>query len=226
MEYSKNIISRSTIMNYKLICLTLFLLSALAPHSLWSQGVNIPHNVVYGDNNTVYVFGSSAATDGTMKLVAYAIDDAGNRNVLVEYQGQASILPAGLVLDGDDIIVTGTESNSETESSILTLDWLYELVSVEALPGIADGFNLQQSYPNPVDATGEAIIRFSVPLKTDLRLSVTDIRGREVALLTEGSFEPGNYSTRFIPNTLPAGTYFYVLSSARNAVVKKLLVTR
>jgi hypothetical protein len=89
-------------------------------------------------------------------------------------------------------------------------------------------FALEQNYPNPFNPrTG---IRFQVPGVSDVRLSVYDLLGREVAVLVDERKEAGSFQVGFDGSGLPSGMYFYQLR-ARDGTkefteVKKLLLVK
>lgn len=88
------------------------------------------------------------------------------------------------------------------------------------------GFTLDEVYPNPVNLSAEAQIGFTIPSFAQVRLSIVDNQGRVVALLLDETLDGGTYSARFIPLSLPSGTYHTVLQSGTNLVTKKLLLIR
>jgi parallel beta helix pectate lyase-like protein len=90
---------------------------------------------------------------------------------------------------------------------------------------VADMHELE-SYPNPLKANEEALVRFTLAKRDNIRLTVNSIDGRIIAVLAEGLFNAGKTSVLFNAVRLPAGTYFYVLRSANYSSVKKLLVTK
>ena len=74
----------------------------------------------------------------------------------------------------------------------------------------AEGFGLSV-WPNP--SAGRATVAFSVEAATDVRLSVVDALGREVAVLREGSVEAGRHEAVLDAEALPAGTYLVRLAT-------------
>jgi flagellar hook assembly protein FlgD len=49
-----------------------------------------------------------------------------------------------------------------------------------------------RNYPNPFNATTE--IRFDVPMRAQVRLTVYDVLGRQVALLADRQFDAGSFA--------------------------------
>lgn len=84
-------------------------------------------------------------------------------------------------------------------------------------------FELFQNAPNPANAN--TVITFALPESTELEMSLYDIRGRKVAVLAEGYFEPG-YHEITVDVTVPEGIYLYAVSAGEFAAMKKMLVDR
>ena len=70
---------------------------------------------------------------------------------------------------------------------------------------------LEQNYPNPFNPSTE--IRFTMPEAADVRLTVYDALGREVARLANGPMGPGYQHVRFDASGLPSGVYLYRLEA-------------
>jgi hypothetical protein len=80
--------------------------------------------------------------------------------------------------------------------------------------------------PNPFE--GETIISFVLPEEMRIRLSLTDIYGREVALLKEGFAGAGKNEVRLNSSQygLSSGVYYYTLSANGVAATKKMVVVK
>jgi hypothetical protein len=71
-------------------------------------------------------------------------------------------------------------------------------------------FALDQNYPNPFNPT--TAIGYRLLAISDVKLSVFDLLGREVALLVQEQKEAGYYSVQWNASALPSGIYLYRLS--------------
>ena len=85
-------------------------------------------------------------------------------------------------------------------------------------------FSIEQNYPNPFNPTTK--ISFSIPQKSQIKLKVFDILGREVANLADGVYEVGKYEVTFDASRLPSGVYFYNLTTGSNSISKKMLLVK
>jgi hypothetical protein len=66
-----------------------------------------------------------------------------------------------------------------------------------------------QNYPNPFNPTTD--IDFQVAASGEVRLSVCDLAGREVAILVDERKGPGSYHVTFDASGLASGVYLYRL---------------
>jgi hypothetical protein len=89
-------------------------------------------------------------------------------------------------------------------------------------------FALSPVMPNP--SLGRVRVRFAVPRAAPVRLSVVDVQGREVAVLTEGLQPPGEHDATWNGRTprgdAPAGLYFVRYQTPEGILVRRLVLTR
>jgi hypothetical protein len=93
-----------------------------------------------------------------------------------------------------------------------------------AMRGTPAVFTLEQNFPNPFNPSTE--IRFSLAETTELRLTVLDHLGREVAVLAEGNVAAGNHMVTFQADNLPSGLYFYRLEAGGKALTKRMMLMK
>ncbi|MBK7256230.1 MAG: T9SS type A sorting domain-containing protein [Ignavibacteriae bacterium] len=91
-------------------------------------------------------------------------------------------------------------------------------------PESPSGFTLRQNYPNPFNPS--TTIRYGLPIRSHVSLTVYNTLGQGVATLMNGEQDPGYHEVRFDGSTLPSGVYFYRLQSRSYAETKKLLLIR
>lgn len=96
------------------------------------------------------------------------------------------------------------------------------------VPGIPilspEGFFLSQNYPNPFNPVTE--IRYGLNTGGNVTLRVFDLLGRAVATPVNGFREPGAYTLTFNGRDLPAGLYFYTLTSPEGTVSRKMMLLK
>ena len=74
---------------------------------------------------------------------------------------------------------------------------------------IPKAFALRQNYPNPFNPTTQ--ISYALPKPSNVRLTIYDILGREIAILINGKNEPGEHSITWNALNVPSGVYLYKL---------------
>ncbi len=72
-------------------------------------------------------------------------------------------------------------------------------------------------------ASNSYIIRFGIPEKEKIKLSIFDISGREVFIIKEGIMEKGFYKIHFSSDKIKKGTYFIYLETKKTKKKEKLL---
>jgi hypothetical protein len=90
---------------------------------------------------------------------------------------------------------------------------------------------LAQNYPNPFSGgngaafggPAQTTLEFTVFFSSHVLLRVFDVRGREVATLADGRFEPGTYRLPLRTDDLASGIYFYELSSPGVQLRRKMV---
>jgi hypothetical protein len=65
-----------------------------------------------------------------------------------------------------------------------------------------------------------------VPGASDVKLSVFDLLGREVAVLVNEKKAPGSYEVKFDASGLPSGVYLYRLTAGIFVQSRKMIVVK
>lgn len=85
-------------------------------------------------------------------------------------------------------------------------------------------FDLEQNYPNPFNPSTN--IKYSVPEAGNIRLSVYNLVGEEVAVLVNGFSQAGFFEVTFDASNLSTGVYLYKLQSANSVQTKKMMLLK
>ncbi|WP_412061977.1 M36 family metallopeptidase [Rubrivirga sp. IMCC45206] len=93
------------------------------------------------------------------------------------------------------------------------------LADAEAVREVA----LDAPAPNP--SAGGAVVRFTLPEAAATRLVVFDVRGREVAVLADGTLEAGRHEAA-LPAALAAGVYVVRLTAGEAVRTRRAAVVR
>ncbi len=194
-----------------------------------------PSGVMYeSDFNDVVFFdannGVIAANDGL---------------ILKTTDGGYSWVPSTIIVSGDDydyFSVAFADANNgisigRNGVEIYTTDGGTSWTESAPLPG--DAFlknegkrlltpNLRQNYPNPFNPS--TVISYEIPLDAKVSIRVSDMLGKEVALLVSTFQKAGSYTVNFNANGLSSGVYFYSLSAVSGdqnySSVMKMILTK
>lgn len=94
----------------------------------------------------------------------------------------------------------------------------------EDTEGIPSDYLLANNYPNPFNPS--TIITYSLPKESRVKLSIYDIMGREVAVLTDEIQRAGKYEKEFNGEGNSSGVYFYQLRAGEFQSVKKMILLK
>jgi FtsP/CotA-like multicopper oxidase with cupredoxin domain len=101
-------------------------------------------------------------------------------------------------------------------------------------PILADGiagvsFALGRVAPNP-STDGRITVSFGVANQTTVRMEVLDVQGRQVAVLADGTFRPGNYSLAWdgagAAGKVRSGVYFVRYAAAGHEFTRRVAITQ
>jgi hypothetical protein len=112
-------------------------------------------------------------------------------------------------------------------------DWINEsryLYGTAVPTNIADTphmpvrYELMQNYPNPFNP--ETTIRFSLPERGTVQLTVYNLLGQRMATLADGMYEAGEHNIVFNARGLSSGVYYYRLHTDGFTQTRKLMLLR
>jgi len=89
---------------------------------------------------------------------------------------------------------------------------------------IPKSFSLSQNFPNPFNPVTK--IKFDIPKKDNVKLSVFDINGRLVAQLLNGDMNAGSYTYEYNGTDMASGVYFYRLQTSSYNDTKKMMLVK
>lgn len=123
-------------------------------------------------------------------------------------------------------------SDQNLENSIYTyrlkqvdFDGTFEYSNeVEVDVNVPATFSLEQNYPNPFNPSTN--IKYSVPEAGNVKLSVYNLVGEEVAVLVNGYTDAGQFEVSFDASNLSSGVYLYKLQSANSVITKKMTLLK
>lgn len=91
---------------------------------------------------------------------------------------------------------------------------------------VAGGYMLLESIPNPVNSV--ATISYLMPVSANVKITLTDAQGREIALLANNYVSAGSHDIEININelNLSNGVYFYTMTTNGYSSTKKLVVAK
>lgn len=94
----------------------------------------------------------------------------------------------------------------------------------ESGSGLVNDFRLEQNFPNPFNPS--TTIRFTIPTSGNVKLSVTNILGQEVAVLSTGFKNAGSYDVNFDASQIASGLYIYKIEADGIIISKKMTLLK
>jgi photosystem II stability/assembly factor-like uncharacterized protein len=87
-----------------------------------------------------------------------------------------------------------------------------------------NSYLLEQNYPNPFNPT--TTIGFGIQNKSNVKITILNAIGEEVAVLLNEEREAGFYQVEFNASSLPSGVYFYQLRAGDFISTKKMMLLK
>ncbi len=109
---------------------------------------------------------------------------------------------------------TNTVSGTTKSSTIL----------VSNISVLSEGYFLSNNFPNPFNPA--TTIKFGLPAKAFVNISIYNSAGKEVESLVNADFNRGIYSVVWNANGFPSGTYFYKIQTDAFREVKKMILIK
>jgi len=96
-----------------------------------------------------------------------------------------------------------------------------EAKNIEEFP---HSYNLSNNFPNPFNPTTK--IRYAVPVRSKVLLTVYTLQGKVVSKLVDEEKSPGSYEIKFDASSLPSGIYFYRIQAGDFVDTKKMILMK
>jgi hypothetical protein len=90
-----------------------------------------------------------------------------------------------------------------------------------SIPGTAE---LSQNFPNPFNPI--TTIRYTLPTRSQVTLTVYNVLGQLVATVVNGEQVPGEHSVIFVGTNLASGVYFYRMHAGSFVKTMKAVILR
>ncbi len=140
-----------------------------------------------------------------------------------ESTGKYQVWSVNLKSDG----VTGSGDDSmKVDGGVFPLAFAIGVrpTDVPHAENISTAFRLDQNFPNPFNPS--TTIRYGLPHKSAVQLTVFNTLGQQVAQLVNGDMEAGYHEVRFDGSKLASGVYLYRVQAGNFVETRKLLLVR
>lgn len=123
---------------------------------------------------------------------------------------------------GDTALSGGTEAAPVTGAERFAADTTRAAASAGEIPA---SFGLHQNYPNPFNPTTS--IKYDVASRANVRLTVYDMLGKQVATLVDRTHTPGTYRVTFDASHLTSGVYILSMKAVGSFhAVRRMVLTK
>lgn len=156
---------------------------------------------------------------GTDSNSLYAINKEGNTTWKFNSQSKINFSTPP-VIGKDNMLYIGSADSSlyaigQSDSSS---------VDVPLRDDLPNKVSLKQNYPNPFNPT--TTIKYSLPEATEVKLTVYNLLGQQVAELVDTRKQTGTYTVTFDAGQLSSGVYIYKLQTESFSKSRKMLLLK
>jgi len=161
-------------------------------------------------------FGPGKAKEAHNKGHNEDVDGDGDQDLVLHFRTQES----GIRCSDKEVDVVGKMFTGQAVSGsdkIVTICNLSKAGIEQELP---KSYALYQNHPNPFNPT--TTFHFDLPEASEVKLTVYNIMGQEVAVVADRFWEAGTYTITFEASKLPSGIYLYELIAGTFKQVKRM----
>ena len=108
--------------------------------------------------------------------------------------------------------------------SNIAFDTTFVLVGIVNNKELPKEYRLFQNSPNPFNP--ETNIRFDIVANENIKISIFDLLGREVAILVNQQLKAGSYKVNWDGTNYPSGVYFYKLETDSYKETKRMILVK
>ncbi len=210
----------------------------------------IAYGVIYqvdaATGDFVEVYNGSGTLTGEISINAATDLSSGGANwISIPIDGGPFTMTAGEIYivcvghyGGPDDVVLLNGNTTAPDQTVFLLDgtdntWYYMTstpsirVNTDMSVGLGEeetNVSLSQAYPNPT--SGLTTIGYSLEEAANVAIQITDVTGKVVATVNEGTMTAGTHTADVDFSELNAGVYFYTLISGNDRVTKRIVVRK
>ncbi|MCB2199912.1 carboxypeptidase regulatory-like domain-containing protein [bacterium] len=181
---------------------------------LFGQGDGIADMVDIYEGSTLQSWLSVDPSLGTLLP-----GETANITVTVDHAADPSFQP----VDGQNVTAQVIISGPKMVDTIVTVDMVFTTAGEndDLLPA---KYALHQNYPNPFNPS--TAIKFDLVASQNVKLTVFNMLGQEVARLVDGRMQAGYHNVSFDASRLASGVYFYRLQTPAFTKMRKMVLVK
>jgi len=154
--------------------------------------------------------------------------DENMQNILIDYNkkdvGNVISFPISGLITNLNYYYRVKAYNTGGESDYSNIMKAPVITGIDKLNSSPTVFELNQNYPNPFNPTSK--IQFSIAQTVNVKLSVYNVLGEQVAKLVDQQLPASTYSINFNASNLPGGIYFYRIIAGDFVQTKKMILLK
>jgi hypothetical protein len=200
--------------------------------SIWvRRGYGVPGSssawdLTLDSSGNVYITGSSlGVSNSDVSTLKYS--PQGNQIWFATYNGPYNGGDGARTMEIDkqnNVYVLGY-SESGYQLSDYTLIKYSQFSGIQPIGNeIPNLFKLEQNFPNPFNP--KSSIKFQISKLSEVKLTVFDVLGREIAVLVNQQLTPGTYEVDFDGSKYSSGVYFYRLTAGDYTETRKMVLLK
>jgi len=201
---------------------------------------NVQYSAITNHRYTFKPFLINMSTAHTIKniIVKLTCDDPWVTAILPESRTCTNLSPSQLAgitssfaVSYDSVSFSGSFNLRFTISSTDFSSWVID-TTIVVIPSDVEGehdelpteFLLKQNFPNPFNPT--TTIEYGVKEKSNVKITILNTIGKEVAVVLNQKKEPGHHQIEFNAINLPSGVYFYRLQAGSFVQTRKMILLK
>ena len=208
-------------------------------HGLYKWGTNVLVSAggvtISGSASDVWIFQIAQNLELSNGAIVTLSGGAQASNIFWQVAGQVTLgttaAMKGIILCQTLIAMnTGATLNNgrALAQTAVTLD-ANSITNPTEITGVENGlvpqeFELFQNYPNPFNPS--TTIKFALPVKMYLTLSVYNLIGEKITEIFKGKMNEGYHEMMFNASELSSGVYFYKIESENINLTKKMILMK
>lgn len=174
-------------------------------------------SIKFVNNNTGFIVGSASVSTTDVGLLLKTTNNGLNwqRQNLIANQYLNDICfvnnLTGFITGQDGLILKTTTGG--------------EFIGINQISSeIPKSYYLQQNYPNPFNPITN--IKFNIPKRSNVKISIYDILGKEISVLVNEELNSGTFEVNWDASNFPSGVYFYKIETDEFSESKKMVLVK